>query len=98
MAITRVFRVRIKPELRKEFEDKFADISLARVQNAPGMISISILKPMKWSPDEYAMITGWMDEASLVSFAGEHWKQPVIPHGMEKFVRECSVDHYASWN
>ena len=72
MAITRVFRIRIETELREEFEEKFADISVREVQHAPGMVSVSILKPTKWSPDEYAMITDWIDEASLASFAGEN--------------------------
>ena len=44
------------------------------------------------------MITSWMDEAFLASFAGENWNQPVIPNGMEKFVRECSIEHYESWD
>ena len=65
MSITRVFRVQIDTELREEFEEKFADISVSTVQQAAGMISVSILKPTKWSPDEYAMITQWIDEESL---------------------------------
>ena len=98
MAITRVFRVRIKAGLREEFEEKFADISVREVQGAPGMESVSIHRPTKWSPDEYAMITVWTDEESLASFAGENWNQPVIPDGMEKFVQESSVAHYESWD
>ncbi|MDE0002069.1 MAG: antibiotic biosynthesis monooxygenase [Rhodospirillaceae bacterium] len=98
MAITRVFRVRIKAGLREEFEEKFADISVREVQGAPGMESVSIHRPTKWSPDEYAMITVWTDEESLTLFAGENWNQPVIPNGMEKFVQESSVAHYGSWN
>ncbi|MYJ96943.1 MAG: hypothetical protein F4053_15610 [Proteobacteria bacterium] len=98
MAITRVFRVRIKAELREEFEEKFADISVREVQSASGMESVSIHRPTKWSPDEYAMITVWTDEESLASFAGENWNQPVIPDGMEKFVQESSVAHYESWD
>ena len=58
LAITKVFRVRIETELREEFEEKLADISVRKVQRAPGMVSVSILKPTRWSPDEYAMITG----------------------------------------
>ena len=98
MAITRVFRLRIKAGLRDEFEEKFADISVREVQSASGMVSVSIHRPTKWSPDEYAMITVWTDEESLASFAGENWNQPVIPDGMEMFVQESSVAHYESWN
>ncbi len=98
MSITRVFRVQIDTELRGEFEEKFADISVSTVHHAAGMLSVSILKPTKWSPDEYAMITQWIDEASLEAFAGTSWNTAVIPSGMEKFVRKCSVEHYESWN
>ena len=51
MAITRVFRVSIKAELREEFEEKFADVSVRKVQGVPGMISVSIHRPTKWSPE-----------------------------------------------
>ncbi len=98
MSITRVFRVQIDTELREEFEEKFADISVSTVQQAAGMISVSILKPTKWSPDEYAMITQWIDEESLKSFAGNNWNRAIIPIGMEKFVEKCSVEHYLSWD
>ena len=98
MAITRVFRVRIKAELCEEFEEKFADVSVRKVEGAPGMESVSIHRPVEFSPDEYAMITVWTDEACLASFAGENWNRPVIPDGMEKFVREASVAHFSSWN
>jgi heme-degrading monooxygenase HmoA len=58
---------------------------------------VTILKPTKWTPDEYSMISIWEDEASLQAFAGEEWSQAFIPHGMEKFVVECWVHHYESW-
>ncbi len=97
MPITRIFRVQIAPELRQEFEDKFSSISVHVVNEAPGFISVSILKPTKWAPDEYAMISQWEDEAALKAFAGEEWSHAVIPPGMEKFVVECRVHHYESW-
>jgi heme-degrading monooxygenase HmoA len=97
MAITRLFRVRIDPVLRTEFEERFADISVRTVEEAPGFISCSIHRPTAWSPDEYLMISRWKDEAALVAFAGQDWDRPVIPPVMERFVRECSVHHYLSW-
>jgi len=79
MAITRIFRVRIAPELRSEFEEKFSSVSVHTVNEARGLISVSILKPTKWAPDEYAMISQWENEAVLKAFAGEEWKRAVIP-------------------
>jgi len=97
MAITRIFRVRIAPELRQEFEEKFSSVSVHRVNEAPGFVSASILKPTKWAPDEYAMISQWENETALKGFAGEEWKHAVIPSGMENFVVERWVHHYESW-
>lgn len=98
MAITRVFRVDIDADLSAEFEEKFAAVSVHVAESADGNISVTILRPTSWAPNEYAMISVWQDEDSLQSFAGEHWNQAVIPEGMEKFVKTCSVHHYESWS
>ena len=97
MAVTRMFRVRIHPKLKQEFEEKFSSVSVRAVDEAPGFLAVSILKPTKWAPDEYAMITQWENEAALKAFAGEQWNHAVIPPGMEKFVVDCWVHHYVSW-
>lgn len=97
MSITRIFRVHIVPELVQEFEEKFSSVSVHQVNDAPGFISASILKPTIWAPDEYAMISEWENELALKTFAGEGWNRAVIPDGMEKFVIECWVHHYDSW-
>ncbi|BAQ63503.1 hypothetical protein GM3709_268 [Geminocystis sp. NIES-3709] len=44
------------------------------------------------------MISYWKNEAALIAFAGEKWNVSVIPYGMEKFVKKCSVYHYESWD
>jgi heme-degrading monooxygenase HmoA len=92
-----VFRVRIDTDLRQEFEEKLFSISVHAVNEAAGFISVSIHKPTKWAPDEYAMISQWENELSLKAFAGEEWCRAVIPHGMEKFVVESWVHHFESW-
>jgi len=98
MAITRVFRAEIYPESRDEFEAKFASISVHVAQDADGNTAVAILRPTVWAPNEYAMISEWRDEQSLCQFAGEKWNTAVIPGGMEKFIRSCSVHHYESWS
>lgn len=95
--ITRIFRVKVHEDLRTEFEEKFSSISVDAVSSLKGFISVSIMKPSKWTPCEYAMITVWEDEASLEAFVGENWNQAFIPDGMEKFISECSVHNYESW-
>lgn len=92
--ITRIFRVTIRPELRQEFETKFAEVSVEAVKACPGHLSVSIGYPTKWTPDEYLMISEWENESALRNFAGESWNQAVIPPGMEKFLVKCRVHHY----
>ena len=97
MAITRIFRARIRPEQRGEFEEKFFDVSVRVVSQAAGNLSVSVLKPTKWSPNEYAMISVWEDVASLRAFAGNDWNRAVIPPGMGKFFTESWMHHFESW-
>ena len=98
MSITRIFRVRIVPNSHAAFEAGFSSISVRAVNEALGLLAVSIFRPTKWAPDEYAMITRWESEAVLKAFAGEQWNQGVIPPGMEQFVVECWVHHYESWD
>lgn len=92
--ITRIFRVQIKPELRALFEKDFHDISIPLIKSHGGLVSVSIGKPTKWSPDEYVMISHWNKIADLENFVGQNWNQPVIPAGMEKYVVQCWVHHF----
>ena len=92
--ITRIFRVRIKPELRAAFEKDFHEISIPLIKSHSGLVSVSIGKPTQWAPDEYVMISNWKDQSVLEDFVGKNWNQPVIPSGMEKYVSECWVHHY----
>lgn len=96
--ITRIFRVRIVDALKHEFEEKFASISIDAVNSNKGFISVTVLKPTEWAPNEYSMISKWEDESALKAFAGENWNNAVIPLGMEKFVIDCWVHHYKSWS
>lgn len=95
--ITRIFRVKIVPVLRAEFEAKFASVSIHALEAQQGFRRVAIHRPAKWAPDEYAMISEWENEASLIRFAGENWQQAVIPEGMERYVERCWVHHYGEW-
>jgi heme-degrading monooxygenase HmoA len=97
MSIVRLFRVRIHPALRTEFEAKFAVVSVNAVRDAQGALGVEIFKPTRWDRDEYLMISHWQDEDALRRFAGEDWNRAFIPPGMEQFVAECDVHHYTAW-
>lgn len=92
--IIRIFKVRIRPEQRSDFERDFKEISLSFVKVQPGLISMQIGTPTKWQPEDYLLITTWENEQALVKFAGENWQDAVIPGGMEQYIVECWVDHF----
>ena len=98
MSITRVFRVQVHAGLRPEFEPQFNTLSKGIVERAPGCIRQAVLKPTKWNPNEYAMISEWESEDDLIAFAGKNWNRSVIPSGMEKFAESHSVSHFQSWD
>ena len=87
----------IESEIRLEFEEKFNSLSRSMVENAPGCIQLSVLKPSMWNPDEYAMISVWENEAALIAFAGEDWYLSVIPPEMKIYAKKHSVSHFRSW-
>lgn len=95
--IIRIFRVRIVPQKRAEFETKFADISVKAVEKQPGFLGVEIGKPTQWAPDEYAMISRWESEDALKQFVGDAWNVAHIPAGMEEFIDQCWLDHFHSW-
>ena len=97
MSITRIFRVRIHPALKPEFEEKFSTVSVRAVAEAQGLLAVSILKATKWSLNEYAIISHWENVDALEAFAGEQWNHAVIPPGMEKYVVDCWVHRYDAW-
>lgn len=92
--IIRLFRARVRPEDREEFEEKFARISFDFVRQADGNLGVELGRPTGETPDEYLMISKWRDERALRSFGGPEWHQAVIPAGMEHLILDCAVDHF----
>ena len=92
--ISRIFKLRVRPEQKQAFEKDFQDISLPYVRKQSGLMGMTVGNPTKWEPNDYLLITNWEDEQALIKFAGEKWNEAVIPAGMEKYIFQCSVDHY----
>jgi len=92
--ITRVYRVRIKPELRDEFEPLFRTVARSSVSEYSGCMDVTVGGPTSVDPDEYAMISVWDSAESLREFAGSDWSIAHIPDGMEKFVQQCWLHHF----
>jgi heme oxygenase (mycobilin-producing) len=95
--ITRIFRVRVSPTLHAEFEQKFLSVSVPYVKATPGLVTLTVGRPTRWYPEEYAMVSVWQSEADVAAFAGADWNRAVIPRGMEKYVSECWVHHYENF-
>ena len=91
------FRARVPQSLQAEFEKKFLSVSVPYVEAAAGLVSVSVARPTRWIPDEYAMISIWHSEDDVAAFAGDDWNRAVIPAGMEKYVAECWVHHYENF-
>lgn len=96
--ITRIFRVRIKPELRASFEKDFQEISIPLVNSHSGLASVNIGKPTEWTPDEYVMVSRWNTAADLDQLVGKNWNQPLIPPGMERYVVQSWVHHFEDFS
>lgn len=95
--ITRIFRVEITPALRQEFELKFKEVSIPLLQSFDGVISVTVGGPCKWSPNEYLLISTWVDEAAIIEFAGDQWNEAIIPQAMEPYVSQCWVHHFENY-
>lgn len=98
MAIIRIFKVQIHPELRDQFESDFLGKSLPYVEQQKGLLSQTVGFPDDTNPNEYLLATEWESVAVLQQFAGNDWQYAVIPKGMEKYVARCSVEHYRKFD
>lgn len=92
--ITRIYCVKIKPNLRAEFEPLFQSVAVGSVTQFAGCTRVVVGGPTLLTPDEYAMISEWENADSLTAFAGTDWSVAHIPDGMEKFVDTCWVHHF----
>jgi quinol monooxygenase YgiN len=92
--IIRVFRAIVHDDKIEEFEKFFLDKALAIVRAQPGLISVSVGKPMEQTPNEFMMTTTWEDIGALKGFAGEHWQSAVIDPEEADLLRETFVHHY----
>jgi len=96
--ITRVFRVQIHKECIAEFENDYKNVSVPLVKSQKGLVSVETGRPLDNHSNEYIMISHWSDIESLKQFVGESWQEALIPHGMEKYIKQCWIHHYETEN
>ena len=94
MSVLRLFYVRVRPELRSEFERAFAAVSVDHVREQTGLLAVAIGRPIRPETGEYLMVSTWSSVSDVERFAGPDWTAAVIPSGMERFVIDYRVQHY----
>jgi transposase/quinol monooxygenase YgiN len=92
--IIRIFRARLKPGKREEFERLCRRSSMPLMRAHPGCLSVRIRQPPDCQPDVFAITSLWKDLASLQTFAGENWREATILPGEADLLEEVIVQHY----
>jgi quinol monooxygenase YgiN len=92
--IIRVFRARVRDGKQQQFEKFFLSKALANVRAHPGLVSVTVGKPLEVAPNDFLMITVWRDVEALKSFTGEHWQEPVIDPEEVDLLSEVFAHHY----
>jgi heme-degrading monooxygenase HmoA len=92
--IIRVFRAVVHPGRQPEFERFFLNKALPKLKAQPGVVSVTVGKPLAVSPNEFMMTTVWRDLDALKGFAGENWQNAVIDPDEAHLLKETFVHHY----
>lgn len=92
--IVRVFRARLKPGKRGEFEQLCRRMSLPLMRAQPGCLSARMWSAPDSHPDLFAITSLWKDLPSLRAFAGEHWEEAAILPGEADLLIEATVQHF----
>jgi len=96
--VARIFRVQIHPEMKEEYEDMFINVAVPYVERHAGNIEAWPGRPVKEGSFEYVFYSTWDSLDSIIAFAGTSYDEAVIPPGMEKFIVQCWVYHYQSFD
>ena len=97
--IIRVFRARIRAGHVAEHEALMREVSIPLMERQAGLLACYTGRPAGSNTDEYVMVSLWRDIASIQTFVGDDWEQPVIPDEREvAIIAETSVDHYEAFD
>lgn len=92
--ILRVFRARLKPGRRAEYEALFRRHALPLMRKAPGNAAIHISPPRPDRPDEFVLATVWADLAALQAYTGANWREIMTLPGEAELIEEMGVQHF----
>jgi heme-degrading monooxygenase HmoA len=94
--IIRVFRMRVKPGMHREYEALIREQVVPLMRGAPGLISLHVGAPLDDPPEEFLLMSIWRDLRSMQAFVGRRWREAFVLPGEEHLVAESIVDHYES--
>ncbi len=92
--IIRIFRPRVQPGKRNEFEQFLRDTAVPLVSSQDGILAQHIGRPFEEASDEFVYVTVWKDLDSLRRFAGANWQEAVIDPSEVELLRETFISHY----
>jgi hypothetical protein len=75
--------------------DKLTTSSVAVVKGKPGNLGYFAGGPGITGSCEFIFCSIWEDADALVACFGAEWHSPHLPHGYEKLIATCSVDHFS---
>ena len=92
--ILRVFRAVVHEGKQADFEKFFLEQAVPHVGRQPGLVSLSVGRPLPSSPTEFVMTMLWEDLNSVKQFAGSDWQQAVILEDERHLIQAVFVHHY----
>src|SRR5260370_12469790 len=90
----RVFRARLKPDMRPAYERLCREVSLPTIRAQPGCLATQIGTPRAGQPEDFVVVSLWSDVERLRAFAGEQWQQAIIVPGDADLLEQVRVEHY----
>src|SRR5919112_999307 len=92
--IIRVFRARIHPGKKDEFEHFVRETGVPMVQSQAGCSHVAWGRSRWRDQPEFAVVTHWDSIQALEAFAGPRWQEAVIEPDEEHMLAEVFCDHY----
>ena len=91
--VIRVFRARLKPGKLAPFAQVYADYARPMMRAAPGCLA-ERAGPPAGRRDEFVIVSVWRDLESLITFAGDTWREAMVLPGEAALLEVARVEHY----
>lgn len=92
--IIRVFRARLKPGKRAEYERLCRLGTFPVMRRQAGCLTVSIAEPKSLQSREFIVVSVWRSLDDLRAFVGETWREVIILPGEADLLEVARVEHY----